>query len=282
VARIFNLEIKELEPSEMPAAVRVFLTAFSRPPDSLEKRVIQLWTGLREHQVTYFQIARHKQSIVGVGGICPYNSLAFIGWMATDPAFRRRGIANALFKSLLNYAEEAEIPSLALFATEVGEKLYTKWGFEAQYHVATYEILGSSNNVNQDLYPKRIEALPRWILKMDKAAFGGDRSRLLQFLFEKGQLIVSGEHGFGFVVNDTLGPIIANDSVAAVEIVRHAYERCGAKRMHILQHNELPRYFLSNIRLNPMDSPPCLRMVFGEAVDEDITKRYAAFSYATS
>ncbi|MFX0116488.1 MAG: hypothetical protein ACFFB3_18205, partial [Candidatus Hodarchaeota archaeon] len=62
---------------------------------------------------------------------------------------------------------------------------------------------------------------------------------------------------------------------------RHAHGKFGAKRIHILHHNELPRHFLSNIHLKPLDSPPCLKMVFGAPVEEDIMKQYAAFSYAT-
>ncbi|MFX0116846.1 MAG: GNAT family N-acetyltransferase, partial [Candidatus Hodarchaeota archaeon] len=229
----------------MPAAVRVFLTAFSRPPDSLEKRVKLLWTALKESHVTHFMIAKLQHAIVGIGGICSYSNLAFIGWMAVDPIFQRRGIANALFKSLLTYAEEAKIPSLALFATKAGETLYAKWGFKSQYYMVSYEILGSSNNVDPDSCAKRIEFLPSWILEMDKTAFGGDRSKLLGLLFEKGQLIASGRNGFGFVVDSTLGPLIANDPLAALEIVKHAHGKFGAKRIHILHHNELPRHFLS-------------------------------------
>lgn len=264
----------------MAEAVKVFLQAFSRPPDTLADRMMELLTLLIERQVAHFEIAALQGTIVGLGGICPYTSFDFIGWMAVERAFQRRGIANALFKRLLTFAEEADIPSLALFATPSGQKLYEKWGFQSQYYVAPYEI-HRSRQVTQKRGLETANTLPGWLLTMDRTAFGGDRSKLLKFLVNHGTLIVSGKKGFGFVFHETLGPLIAETAETAMDIVAYAHERCRAKRIYVLLHHALSPEFLAEPPLKRLPAPACLRMVSGKPVDEDLTQRYSPFRYAT-
>lgn len=264
----------------MAEAVGVFLRAFSRPPDTMANRMLRLLSALKERHVAHFEIAKHQGAIVGLGGICSYTSFAFIGWMAVEPAFQRRGIANALFKRLLHFAEEAGIPSLALFATPSGEKLYEQWGFQGQYYVASYEILGGRQVVREEDL-ETANALPDWLLAMDQAAFGGDRSKLLKLLAERGTLIVSDKKGFGFVLNETLGPLIAETAETAMDIVAEACEQWGAKRIYILHHPALSPEFLADLTLRRLPAPACLCMVSGKPIAEDLTHCYAPFRYAT-
>ncbi|MCF0228134.1 MAG: GNAT family N-acetyltransferase [Parasporobacterium sp.] len=48
----------------------------------------------------------------------------------TMPEYRRKGIARRLVKNVLEYAEEHELDSIELNATEAGYPLYIKMGFE--------------------------------------------------------------------------------------------------------------------------------------------------------
>ncbi|MHA2496978.1 MAG: GNAT family N-acetyltransferase [Candidatus Hodarchaeales archaeon] len=280
VAWILGLELRAVEPSEMAEAVGVFLRAFSRPAGVYAKQIIRLLKALKERRIAHFEIAKIHGAIVGLGGICSYTSFAFIGWMAVEQAFQRLGIANALFKRLLTLAEEANIPSLALFATPSGQKLYEKWGFQGQYYVAPYEILGDGQAApEEDL--KTASILPNWLLTMDRTAFGGDRSKLLKFLADRGKLIVSGRKGFGFVLNETLGPLIAKTAGIAMDIVAYAHEQWGAKRIYVLHHHTLSPAFLAELRLKRLPEPSCLRMVSGKPVEETLPLHYSPFRYAT-
>ena len=62
----------------------------------------------------------------------PGNTSARVGyvqWVATDPAYRRRGHARAVTEALLRWYDEQGVRSVELHATEAAEPLYRGLGF---------------------------------------------------------------------------------------------------------------------------------------------------------
>jgi GNAT superfamily N-acetyltransferase len=58
--------------------------------------------------------------------------------MATDPEYRGRGYARAVFGALMAWFEEQGVPTVDLHATPYGEPLYRSFGFtEATYPALT-------------------------------------------------------------------------------------------------------------------------------------------------
>lgn len=113
-------------------------------------------------------------------------SSAWIAMVLTDPAFRRRGLANALLEHSIAYAESRGASSIWLDATEMGRPVYEKLGFATVFGltrrrgiVRTEPQLGETASLRlmtaEDLAGGEVDDL-------DLAATGADRLKLLSAL----------------------------------------------------------------------------------------------------
>lgn len=59
----------------------------------------------------------------------PGGRYGFVQSMATDPAYRERGYARAVFAALLAWFDEQDVPAIDLHASPYGEPLYRSFGF---------------------------------------------------------------------------------------------------------------------------------------------------------
>jgi len=58
----------------------------------------------------------------------PTGRWGYVQWMATEPAHRRRGLARAVFTSILAWLSERGVANVELHATASGEPLYRSFG----------------------------------------------------------------------------------------------------------------------------------------------------------
>ena len=87
--------------------------------------------------VTY--LAFDGDAFAACGSVCFYRVLpvchnptgekAFVMNMYTRPEFRRRGIGNLILEKLINDAKARGIQTIHLDASDIGEALYSKYGF---------------------------------------------------------------------------------------------------------------------------------------------------------
>jgi ribosomal protein S18 acetylase RimI-like enzyme len=66
----------------------------------------------------------------------PDGRVGYIQWVATEPAFRRRGLARQVLLGLLQWFEGRGVPVVELHATPEGEPLYRALGFGEEGAVA--------------------------------------------------------------------------------------------------------------------------------------------------
>jgi hypothetical protein len=145
-------------------------------------------------------------------------------------ASRRRGIATALLKECISQLVGAgRIP--VLDATPAGREVYKPLGFRDGWPLQRWR-----RRVNKHLpVPTAVRRMNdldwKTVLALDAAAFGCDRSPLLQRLRERSARFacVTGNRGFllgrdGRIATH-LGPIVAADEAAASALVAHALER---------------------------------------------------------
>jgi GNAT superfamily N-acetyltransferase len=59
----------------------------------------------------------------------PTGRLGYVGTMATDPAWRRRGLAHSVLSFLLDHLGSLGVDRIELHATPVAETLYRRTGF---------------------------------------------------------------------------------------------------------------------------------------------------------
>jgi GNAT superfamily N-acetyltransferase len=59
----------------------------------------------------------------------PAGRWGYVQWMATEPSYRRRGLATAVFTAILDWLDQRGITNVELHATAEGEPLYRSFGF---------------------------------------------------------------------------------------------------------------------------------------------------------
>jgi GNAT superfamily N-acetyltransferase len=149
--------------------------------------------------------------------------LAWIGMVIVEPEFRGQGIGTTLLKRAIDQLDSRKIPTMKLDATPQGRPLYEKFGFVAEYKIERWmlERAGSEAVIRQA--PEKLEE----VLRLDRAVFGADRSKLLRSLAASApELTLAAKEEIGLAGYtfgrhgsraDQLGPWMAhNEDVAAI------------------------------------------------------------------
>ncbi|PYX34965.1 MAG: hypothetical protein DMG81_19235 [Acidobacteria bacterium] len=122
--------------------------------------------------------------------LCYGRRLAWIGMVLTKIAFRGRGYARRLLTETLTLADQMKIESVKLDATEQGQPLYEKLGFRPEQPVERWAKTEPPSPSSADLNSAG-DVAPDWHAA-DPAAFGVDRTPLLQSLAHRHAPLTSG------------------------------------------------------------------------------------------
>ncbi|MDO8485192.1 MAG: GNAT family N-acetyltransferase [Candidatus Limnocylindrales bacterium] len=124
-------------------------------------------------------VAEADGAIVGTGVTTVNGSVAWIGTIWVDPAWRGRGLGKALTLATIEAAEAAGCRTLVLVATEAGQPLYERLGFRAQTRYRILEAPGlATGGPDGRIRPFRPPDLSA-MAALDAAATGEDRAHLL-------------------------------------------------------------------------------------------------------
>src|SRR5207248_4486348 len=76
---------------------------------------------------------------VGTAGACVFGPVAWIAMVLVDAERRNQGIGTALMEHTLAYLDGRGVRSVRLDATPLGQPIYEKLGFVAEYTLARFE-----------------------------------------------------------------------------------------------------------------------------------------------
>lgn len=143
--------------------------------------------------------------------------LAWIGMVLTLPEHRGRGYARRMMECAMAFAERRGVAQVGLDATDMGLPLYQKFGFAPLAVVERWERPGTAGTVPP-------AAVTAWApdAALDRAAFGTDRSRLLENLAREGAATVPGEgYAMGRAGSKAayFGPCVARSAGAARQLL---------------------------------------------------------------
>ena len=150
--------------------------------------------------------------------------LAWIGMVLTRIKFRGQGLARCLLSEALKLADQMNIETVKLDATDLGQQLYEKLGFRSEYAVERWERPGEGNSIITD---PQIAGLSGEQLKADREAFGADRSQLLRKIGERNSTFVAGKsYLFARPGRRTayLGPCVAENANVARSLIEHCLQ----------------------------------------------------------
>jgi ribosomal protein S18 acetylase RimI-like enzyme len=174
---------------------------------------------------------------VTVGLVCAvqYGPVAYIGPMGVDPDAQGKGIGRALMKRLVASLEARHCMTMMLDATEAGEPLYRKFGFEQT--ARTYDMTREAGPGIRDMPGHaRLEQAVR----IDEQVFSANREPLFQRLLQdEGAALFGDDEAFLVAQTKLLGPFSAFHRDAAARLLDLALDR-GAVAGRVLAPVENP------------------------------------------
>lgn len=110
-------------------------------------------------------------TIVGIGTIIVHEDVAWLAHIIVHSEYRDRGIGRAITQTLIDYAWNHHCETMYLIATELGERVYTKLGFEAEMDYLFYKNITIKTSEEQSLnivpyseqYKESIRRLDLWV-----------------------------------------------------------------------------------------------------------------------
>ena len=180
------------------------------------------WLRLIDHQPGGCFAAEIDGRLVGtVTSIRYQTQLAWIGMMLVDQNYRRRGIGTKLMNAILNFLREQKVECIKLDATPLGEPVYARLGFRSESSFHRWER--RADETGKAKRSETVAMLNDFHLKLDREAFGVDRSAWLQRVAQSAT-VVTHNTGFGMIrpghIADYLGPVTAETPEAALAIVQ--------------------------------------------------------------
>jgi ribosomal protein S18 acetylase RimI-like enzyme len=162
-----------------------------------------------------------EHHIVATATLLSYGKqLAWIGMVLTKPDYRRMGFARKLMQAALERAAHLNIESVKLDATADGQPLYEKLGFTTEQIVERWFRDAGPSQEHKTRSARG--SLACGSNKMDREAFGADRSAVLRELAERNPPIAT-SGGFCFsragARSRYLGPCVAADQKTARTVI---------------------------------------------------------------
>ena len=153
--------------------------------------------------------------IVGIGTTIIHHDVAWLAHIIVHPDYRNQGIGKLLTETLVERARSEYCDTIYLLATELGEPVYKKIGFQQETEYVSFK--GGKIN-EQTIHSKNIIAydndLETQISIMDREVSGEDRKFHLEPHLSSGFVYVDGSEVMGYYL-PTFGDgliIATNDS----------------------------------------------------------------------
>jgi len=186
--------------------------------------------------------------LIATGLATASGAVGWLGAIAVESDFRRRGVGRAVTENLCRRLRAAGCKTLSLEATEAGRPMYERMGFRfvTAYHQLQAEHLPDPPAPPEGATVRRLEPadLPA-VLGLDRLATAEDRSVPLTVLagMEAGGWVLEREgavRGFVFPAERAYGPIVAprfEDGIFLLDLHRHLVPASGHVRAGVPNEN---------------------------------------------
>ncbi|MFX1281466.1 MAG: GNAT family N-acetyltransferase [Promethearchaeota archaeon] len=279
-----SFTIREPKTNEVHKSIKTMLKSFDRPFHNQIEKERDVWLYLINNKVAKFMIAIKNGNVIGVGGLFMFQDVASIGYTGVLPEFRSLGIGSEIFKKLMDTALNYGYKTINLYASNLGEPIYRKFGFRGSYHANMYTIQGSTPKTqSEDNKIEIASKIPKWVLNLDRETLGYDRSFYLKARVSLGgTLLIIKNQGYGLISNlfsnIRLGPVLATNQKSAVDIIKKGIS-LGAGSIIIPNHPFFQDEVLAITGLSNKGAPN-LKMIYGEELMEKLEYLYAIGTYA--
>ncbi len=218
MTRFERTEIRTMTEADIAYALRLSTIAGWNQSEQDWRRFLELQQG-------GCFVAVRDGVVVGTVTTLPYDKrLGWIGMLLVDPKARKYGIGTRLFEMGMEFLRSVNTETQKLDATPMGQVMYGRLGFQAEYQVERWEAASASSDDASELSMMEESDLAR-ICERDREVFGADRSALLKRLWKENPrctaVVYHGGVVCGYMLGrygrraHHLGPWIADDTATA-------------------------------------------------------------------
>ena len=225
---------------------------------------------------------------VGTVATVHFGPIGWIGLMLVDASTRGKGVGKQLMQVAIDYLESCGVTSIRLDATPLGQPLYERLGFVAEYPLARFAGRPSANSVQSSFVPEVVTtAALDDIAALDQVVSRTDRRALLEMLMAGSPPVSgicrSGGHLSGYLLSrpganaTQIGPCLAVDSATGAALLEYALDRMVGEPVYvdIPDVNEMARAMVE--RRGLIIQRPLLRMTRGKVVGEQAQMIWSTF-----
>jgi GNAT superfamily N-acetyltransferase len=257
------LRVRQLLESEIPQLQNI-------SPDDWHLDIPRLFSFHYGHSYFYSVAAEVDGKIAGCGICMIHGNIGWLGTIIVLPEYRRQGIGKAITKNLIEYCRSKDCTSQLLTASEMGESIYRRLGFEINVSYVFYKRestvpLQHISNVRE----MRQEDFFN-VKELDREATGEDRFPFIERFLSTGWIYTTGTSinvngGItGFYLPELGGGlIIARNADAGLELMKVRFNR-GKTTAVVPETNIVAREFLTSEGFREFRTSP--RMILGKIV----------------
>jgi len=200
-------------------------------PAALELSTEAGWNQTYEDWSALLELTPEGCLAIEVGGelattttlLCYGRRLAWIGMVLTRTRYRGRGFARRLLTQALNLADQMQVESVKLDATDQGQPVYEKLGFRCEQAVERWWRTGETKLAGGSVNDQP-EHRDNW-RDVDLCVFGADRGELLSNLARRNPPFAFG-NSYLFSrpgrMSSYLGPCVSETSDSARSLMEKA------------------------------------------------------------
>lgn len=185
--------------------------------------------------------------VVAIGCCIIHDDVAWFGHIIVHPAYRNRGLGKMITENLIKISENNNCSTVYLIATDLGEPVYQKVGFEVETEYIVYEGVKIDEDIDSSefIIPYQDDFIDA-IKAMDFNVSGENRFYHLKeylgsaLIYQKSGKIV----GY-YLPNWQEGLIIANDKDAGIAFMKMKLKRDG--KISFPKENLIAQQFLSGL-----------------------------------
>ncbi len=130
-------------------------------------------------------VAEWDGTPAGTTTTCIFDTVAWVAMILVEESLRGRGIGSALQRHALAFFDRRGVCSAWLDATPLGQPVYEKLGFVAEFPLARWTGIPTPGPAPPEVEPMRPEDMDA-ALDLDRKIAGTDRRKLLMRVFEEG------------------------------------------------------------------------------------------------
>jgi GNAT superfamily N-acetyltransferase len=165
--------------------------------------------------------------IAGVGASIAFENTGWLAHIIVDPGFRKQGIGFRIVEELLRILQSKSIETCLLLATELGQPVYTKFGFRivTEYAYFNRYLPWSEKPVSKNIIDF-CEEYRAQVYELDISISGENRQRLLAHYIETSSVYFNNGKIEGVYIPALKeGLIYANSVDAGIELMKMKYAK---------------------------------------------------------